>query len=108
MDHAATDDLPAEPTTPASVPAPVAVPAQPEQAIRTLPAPASRWSQASTAYFTADYFRQEETTTLAGAGPSGPALEAAMAVAGFVAVAGERGLNAGTDPDEERKRRQRR
>jgi hypothetical protein len=115
------DDAPADRPGATPVPAPKAAPVQAEQATRALPAAApaspepvsrelpvagSEWREASTAYFSAE----SDGAALAPLGeqPSGIALEAAAAVAGFVAVAGESRYNALRDALDEHQRRPRR
>jgi len=78
-----------EHSVPVTTPAPAAVTAEPEQAIREVPLPVSSWLQASSAYFGADQVRHEDTAAQVGEEPSSMSLEAAIAVAGFVAVVGE-------------------
>ncbi len=84
-----TLDAPVQSNAPVTVPAPVAVSAEPEQAARELPAQIASWSEASTAYFNTDSVTQGETTAAVPAEPSSLALQAAAALAGFVAFAGE-------------------
>jgi len=102
------NDAPAERRLPVTVPAPAAVSAEPEQATRAmpLPAPVNSWSQESTAYFTADSVSREEAVARVGEAPSGVALEAAAALAGFVAFAGENRMNTLRNTTEEERRAQ--
>jgi hypothetical protein len=85
-----------------SVPAPLAVTAQPEQAIRELPMPTARWSDLTTAYFKAGADRHDDVMPLVSSEPSSVALQAAAALAGFVAFAGENRMRLHKNDEEER------
>jgi Matrixin len=110
------DDAPAEqpvieavgsPSSPSShLPATVAAAAEPEHAVRELPAATMRWSDVSTAYFTTRSDWSEEKAPLAGEGSSSVALEAAVALAGFVAFAGENRRILLRNPDEDNRKNQ--
>jgi Matrixin len=76
-----------------SVPAPLAVTAEPEQATRELPGPLNTWAEASTTYFSTHPVNPEDVLGIMPAEPSGMALQAAVALAGFVALAGENRMN---------------
>jgi hypothetical protein len=99
----AADEEAGQPINPMPVPAPEPGPAQPEQATRALPPPGTSWPDASAAYFTANAGSAEQPAGPMGEGPSDITLQAAMVVAGFVAVAGETRFRALQDAPEERK-----
>jgi hypothetical protein len=86
----AADDLaPEYSPVPVAMSAPAPVAAEPQQMTRALPATNEDWAQETTAFFEAEAPQAEEAAVPAQASAPRFAVEAAVALAGLVSIAGE-------------------